>query len=78
MSCSKKKDDNYEWVTCNLCGADNVNILFHGERDGLVRCKICGLVYRNPWLRKDKQIEAYDKYYKTFKGRDRINRSKKG
>ncbi|MFC1461778.1 class I SAM-dependent methyltransferase [Verrucomicrobiota bacterium] len=42
-----------EHVRCNLCGSDNQKLLFDthklhdGKRGGIVRCRRCGLVYRN-------------------------------
>lgn len=45
--------DLHEYVRCGLCGADNPKILFGthqipgGKIGGVVRCRTCGLVYRN-------------------------------
>ncbi len=41
---------NKSYVSCNLCGADNTELVF--EKDGFkhVKCKNCGLVYVNPRL----------------------------
>ncbi|MBI2439814.1 MAG: class I SAM-dependent methyltransferase [Lentisphaerae bacterium] len=45
--------DLYEHVCCGLCGADNPELLFGthpipgGKTGGVVRCRSCGLVYRN-------------------------------
>jgi len=47
----------YEWVPCDLCGADDADISLHGGRDlshgcqgvfSVVRCRVCGLRYLNP------------------------------
>ena len=45
-----------EYVNCNLCNADNTQLLFTGKdrrfkKEGLfnvVKCKECGLIYLNP------------------------------
>lgn len=36
-----------EYPNCNLCGSDEVKILASGLFN-IVRCKKCGLVYKNP------------------------------
>ena len=55
-----------EYISCNLCGADDTELLFKAkERDlgteeifNIVKCKKCGLVYINP--RPDKiEIKKY-------------------
>ena len=52
-----------EYVKCNLCGADNYK--FWSKKDGIdiVKCKDCGLIYSNPRLTKESQIEYYSKQY---------------
>ena len=56
-----------EYVSCNLCGANNTKLLFRAkERDwetgeffNIVRCNRCGLVYTNPRPDKDEIKEYY-------------------
>jgi len=47
---NKQSESNMSYVRCNLCGADDTELVF--EKDGFshVKCKICGLVYVNPRL----------------------------
>jgi SAM-dependent methyltransferase len=48
--------DGQEYVRCNLCDADNFQVLFHGrdrlyKKEGVfpvVKCNECGLIYLNP------------------------------
>jgi len=52
----------YEWVPCDLCGADDAEAVYRDLRDRvtgsgrftLVRCRVCGLQYVNP--RPDAQM----------------------
>ncbi|HEQ60690.1 MAG TPA: methyltransferase domain-containing protein, partial [Firmicutes bacterium] len=54
-----------EYVTCNLCGADEPLALLDGEKlpdgrpAGVVRCARCGLVYRNVRGRPEQAREYY-------------------
>jgi len=58
-----------EYVTCNLCGADEPVALPDGERlpdgrpAGVVRCRRCGLVYRSVRSRPEQQKEYYAARY---------------
>jgi SAM-dependent methyltransferase len=39
------------WVNCNLCGADDVEVVFprgYAQLHQIVRCRRCGLMYANP------------------------------
>lgn len=61
-----------EHVACNLCKADDGQLLFNAadlnQRQGglfsIVRCRKCGLVYINPRPSRDEMARWYpDKYY---------------
>jgi len=61
--------DRTEYVRCNLCGADDPELLypappdalFPGRGPGIVRCRRCGLVYRNSGGNPASICEYYDK-----------------
>ncbi len=41
-------NETLEYVTCNLCGSDDTELLFVKRGFNIVQCKKCGLVYVNP------------------------------
>lgn len=46
-------------VNCNLCGSQKKSTLYHLGNFTLVKCKDCGLVYRNGRLPDEKEVERY-------------------
>lgn len=65
---------NFEHVNCDLCGADNNDLLFEG-RDRLhglpgtfpvVQCRECGLVYLNPRPDESSMEDFYPEEYSPF------------
>ena len=65
---------NFEHVNCDLCGADNCELLFEG-RDRLhglpgcfpvVQCRECGLVYLNPRPDESSMADFYPENYSPF------------
>ena len=39
---------DYEYVNCNLCGADDTQIIYEWGKSNVVKCNKCGLIYKNP------------------------------
>jgi SAM-dependent methyltransferase len=62
---------NYEFVLCALCGTDDCVVLFND----IVKCRKCGLVYRNPRKIADDITDKYSKSIVT--AADKIDISKK-
>ncbi len=70
-------------VICNLCSADDYKILHSlGEEGNIVRCKDCGLVYRNPrptqkeidnWYQQDFHLTEYKTLYGVEYTEDKEN-----
>jgi len=65
---------NFEYVNCDLCGANNSDLLFEG-RDRLhglpgsfpmVQCRDCGLVYLNPCPDESSMADFYPEDYSPF------------
>ena len=52
-----------EYVSCNLCGADETQLLFVKDNCKVVKCKRCSLVYINPRARKEGLKEIYSRDY---------------
>ncbi len=50
-------------VNCNLCGNDQVSLLWYKDRFRYVRCVQCGLVYVNPQLLPAEIERIYDTGY---------------
>lgn len=48
-----------EYVSCNLCGADETEFLFTKGNLRVVRCKRCSLAYLNPRIVKEELKERY-------------------
>lgn len=46
-------------VKCNLCGSTEEKILFTTDCGNIVKCLNCGLVYRNPRLSEENEIDYY-------------------
>jgi len=73
-------------VICNLCGADDCKSLHSLEEEGdIVRCRRCGLVYRNPrptqreidkWYEQHLHLTEYKTLYGVEYTQDRQNISK--
>lgn len=65
-----------EYVNCNLCEADDPRLLYRirGAQTGgvfdIVRCRVCGLVYTNPRLRRDFAATLYNQQYYAGTGFD--------
>lgn len=64
-----------EWVTCDLCGADDTELVYE-EKDRLhqlngifylVRCRRCGLMYVNPRPTPEEISYYYPKDYHAYK-----------
>jgi len=56
-----------EYINCNLCGEDNFKIIYSHNEKKIVKCKNCGLFYRNPRLRENINREFYSyKYYEEI------------
>lgn len=56
------------YVTCNLCGADDYQVVFpkgHAQIHQIVRCKRCELMYANPQESID--CEAFEEYDQKVK-----------
>jgi 2-polyprenyl-3-methyl-5-hydroxy-6-metoxy-1,4-benzoquinol methylase len=43
-----------EYVNCNLCGADDAKIVYEWGKINVVRCRKCGLIYKNPRYPEEK------------------------
>lgn len=64
-----------ETVSCNLCGADDAEIIFTGpgwhqlvpEGSALLRCRNCGLVYLNPRPTPEEIGDYYPDDYNCFR-----------
>lgn len=50
---------NMEPVNCNLCGEDDFEEIIHRGESNVVRCKKCGLVYRNPRRSSPEEVAQY-------------------
>ena len=48
---------------CCVCGVDETSLVFRINSFNLVKCKICGLIYINPRMRENDQVEIYSKEY---------------
>ncbi|MCF8056358.1 MAG: class I SAM-dependent methyltransferase [Desulfocapsa sp.] len=61
-------------VHCNLCGADNTNLLFVGHdrlhklpgEFRMVKCRECGLIYQNPQLDPREILTFYPEDYHSY------------
>ncbi|OGS21693.1 MAG: hypothetical protein A3J83_08545 [Elusimicrobia bacterium RIFOXYA2_FULL_40_6] len=47
----------YEYSKCNICGLDETTVIIDGDYK-FVRCKKCGLVYKNPRIPKEEWISS--------------------
>lgn len=52
---------SFEYVCCNICGIDDTVTLFEYNGSRVVKCRKCGLVYKNPRIAAD----DYKKYLET-------------
>ncbi len=48
-----------ECISCNICNSDNTILLFKLMESNIVKCKKCGLIYRNPRLSE----EEFNKFF---------------
>lgn len=53
-------NDNLEYVKCNLCGADDFKLIIPWGSSNVVKCKNCGLIYRNLRITSAKVIKGSD------------------
>lgn len=69
------------YISCNLCGAEDEKLLFHGfdidyrtseKQFRLVRCARCGLVYINPRPEENEMQSYYPDTYRPHKRRTKI------
>lgn len=51
--------EDFEYVNCNLCGLRQNKFLFSKGTSNYIRCKNCGLVYKNPRLPEKAELEKY-------------------
>lgn len=75
-----------EKIACNLCSVDDYHILHSlGAEGNIVKCRKCGLVYRNPrptqkeidnWYEQDFHLTEYKTLYGVEYTQDRKNISK--
>ncbi|MGC8787731.1 MAG: methyltransferase domain-containing protein, partial [Anaerolineae bacterium] len=63
-----KEGDVLEYVHCNLCGADDTELVAEVEGFHIVRCRQCGLVYVNPRYREDFLQQLYTAEYYDHDG----------
>jgi len=62
----KKKylNNKWEYVNCNLCGNNNYFYINYKGENRVVKCRICGLIYRNPRSTKalDREFDSKNVY----------------
>ena len=56
-------DFSLEKVSCNLCEADDPELIYAENPLQLVRCRSCNLVYVSPRLSEDVVLSLYDQQY---------------
>lgn len=54
-----------EKTHCNICQADNYEVLIQDGLSSIVRCRNCRLVYRNPRESKEEYTQVYHSSYYT-------------
>jgi len=54
-----------ERPSCNICNLDNCEILVKDGLSNIVRCRNCGLVYRNPRESQEESLNNYKHSYWT-------------
>jgi SAM-dependent methyltransferase len=71
---------NWEYVNCNLCGVNKPVRVCNYNEIKIVRCKDCGLIYRNPRLKEEMNREFYSlDYYGEYEGmEERISNARLG
>jgi len=76
----KEQTDKWELVNCNLCGSNDLGDVCSYGKIKIVRCKKCGLIYRNPRSKEDMNREFYSfDYYGEHKGiEERISSARIG
>lgn len=52
-----------QYITCNLCGADNTSLITTQNSYRMIRCNQCGLVYVNPRPTSELLIKMYNDYH---------------
>lgn len=55
--------ENHEFVNCNLCNSPEYFVMHYYNKISIVKCKNCGLVYRNPMPIESANIEFYSSNY---------------
>src|ERR1700690_1083230 len=54
---------NMQSINCNLCGADEVDLVALQNDYRMVECRRCGLVYADPRPTPEFLIELYNSYH---------------
>jgi SAM-dependent methyltransferase len=80
-------ENSVEYVSCDLCGADQPHVLFWGRdrlhnmpgRFRLVQCSVCGLIYLNPRPAMQQMGQYYPADYRPYiaavqSARNRVSR----
>lgn len=59
----------YEYVSCDLCGADSSSLLYTVDSFKIVKCRECSLIYVNPRLSKANRtdIHSSESYYQRYR-----------
>ncbi|MDF9409146.1 methyltransferase domain-containing protein [Pelotomaculum isophthalicicum JI] len=58
--------NDYEFVKCNLCDADNYEVIWEGNGFRKCLCGECGLAYLNPRMTVEKAKSYYGDYIQPF------------
>ncbi|MFN3550199.1 MAG: class I SAM-dependent methyltransferase [Endomicrobiia bacterium] len=54
--------NNFEYIVCNICGIDDTVKLLEYDAETVVKCRKCGLIYKNP---RSPQKE-FKKFFEAF------------
>ncbi len=54
-----------EYVKCELCGADDPELVTIEDSFRIVECKSCGLIYLNPRPREEDLTDFYENFFST-------------
>ena len=65
------KEQDFESVICDFCGADDYTKRYEKRGFWMVQCNKCGLVYTNPRLKQEKIAALYDADYFQGHGFDK-------
>lgn len=59
-----------EYISCNFCGQDNAEFICSYDGVRIVKCKNCGLIYRNPRIKENQIKKFYNtNYYGSYYNR---------